>query len=283
MRKIALFLIAFSSSAAAQDYQIVTSIAPIQGIVAEITEGRHVPVLLVPPGADPHEFALRPSQIRALQNADLIVLAGNGMEPWWDSVSGQISPQTLVLNLAALPQMAAFALPLRDNETLTDPHMWLSPDIARIWAAVIAEKLGTADPMAEDLYAQNLQALLRETDLAVLAAHETLAPVLPVQMVMGHDSLQYFEHAFGLQFGGAFSDGDGAEAGAMGVSEIAALSGPRCLVVDVNEAGAHGHAVLDDAPVVMVDPLGANLLGQPHFLGNLYTGLAMALAGCAPD
>ena len=49
-----------------------------------------MPELLVPPGVDPHDFTLRPSQIRALQTADIIVLMGNGLEPWWDGVADKI-------------------------------------------------------------------------------------------------------------------------------------------------------------------------------------------------
>lgn len=62
--------------------QVVTDIAPVHALVAQVMDGVGEPELLVQPGQSPHSYALRPSQARALQQAGLVVWVGEGLTPW---------------------------------------------------------------------------------------------------------------------------------------------------------------------------------------------------------
>ncbi|GAA6199539.1 zinc ABC transporter substrate-binding protein [Aquicoccus sp. SU-CL01552] len=62
--------------------QVVTDIAPVHALTSTVMDGVGTPVLLVKPGLSPHSYALRPSQARALQDADLVVWVGEGLAPW---------------------------------------------------------------------------------------------------------------------------------------------------------------------------------------------------------
>ena len=62
--------------------QVVTDIAPVHALTSTVMDGVGSPVLLVKPGLSPHSYALRPSQARALQDADLVVFVGEGLAPW---------------------------------------------------------------------------------------------------------------------------------------------------------------------------------------------------------
>ncbi len=62
--------------------QVVTDIAPVHALAAQVMDGVGTPVLLVRPGQSPHSYALRPSQARALQQADLVIWVGEGLTPW---------------------------------------------------------------------------------------------------------------------------------------------------------------------------------------------------------
>lgn len=79
LRPIALSLLA---STAAAGPQVVTDIAPIHSLVAQVMEGVGTPHLLVRPGASPHSYALRPSDASAMQNADVVVWVGEALSPW---------------------------------------------------------------------------------------------------------------------------------------------------------------------------------------------------------
>ena len=65
--------------------RVVTDIAPVHSLVAQVMKGVGTPGLLMDQGADAHHFSLRPSQARALQNAELVVWIGPEMTPWLDA------------------------------------------------------------------------------------------------------------------------------------------------------------------------------------------------------
>ena len=69
----------WSISAQAQ-VQILTSIKPLQLIAAAIQDGQGEPQVLLPPGASPHYFVLRPSDAKRLDQADLFYWIGPDLE-----------------------------------------------------------------------------------------------------------------------------------------------------------------------------------------------------------
>ena len=70
----------FSASAWANPPTIVATIAPVHSLAAAVAEGRAEPVLLVPAAQSPHDFALRPSNARALSDADVLFWIGPDLE-----------------------------------------------------------------------------------------------------------------------------------------------------------------------------------------------------------
>ena len=57
-------------------------ITPVQGAVARVMQGLGAPALVVPPGASPHGYAMRPSEAQALDQADLVFWMGEALTPW---------------------------------------------------------------------------------------------------------------------------------------------------------------------------------------------------------
>ncbi|WP_424492305.1 metal ABC transporter solute-binding protein, Zn/Mn family, partial [Pseudomonas viridiflava] len=58
------------------EVRVLTSIKPLQLIAAAVQDGVAVPEVLLPPGASPHNFALRPSDVRRVQSVDLLYWIG---------------------------------------------------------------------------------------------------------------------------------------------------------------------------------------------------------------
>ena len=69
-------------TAAADVPSVAVDIAPVHSLVARVMEGVGAPKLIVPPGASPHEYSLRPSGAAALQDADLVFWVGEDLAPW---------------------------------------------------------------------------------------------------------------------------------------------------------------------------------------------------------
>ncbi|WP_417586687.1 zinc ABC transporter substrate-binding protein [Pararhodobacter oceanensis] len=69
-------------TAIAEVPRVATDIAPVHSLVAQVMDGVGTPGLIVQPGASPHEYALRPSEAAALQDADLVFWVSPELTPW---------------------------------------------------------------------------------------------------------------------------------------------------------------------------------------------------------
>ncbi|PKQ12866.1 MAG: zinc transporter [Alphaproteobacteria bacterium HGW-Alphaproteobacteria-1] len=65
--------------------RVAVDIAPVHSLVARVMQGVGAPLLIVAPGASPHEYSLRPSEAAALQEADLVFWVGPGLTPWLET------------------------------------------------------------------------------------------------------------------------------------------------------------------------------------------------------
>ncbi len=64
---------------------VAVDIAPVHSLVARVMQGVGEPDLIIPAGASPHEYNLRPSEAEALQEADLVFWLGEDLTPWMES------------------------------------------------------------------------------------------------------------------------------------------------------------------------------------------------------
>src|SRR5688572_21664049 len=88
-KKIILFIlmtagVTFVQLSWAQAPKIVVTLKPIHSLVASLTQGVSQVDLLLPDGASPHTFGLKPSHLRHLQHADLIIWVGPELELFMD-------------------------------------------------------------------------------------------------------------------------------------------------------------------------------------------------------
>ncbi|TVP90788.1 MAG: zinc ABC transporter substrate-binding protein ZnuA [Pseudomonadaceae bacterium] len=82
----ALLLLAMSSFAQAEQPRVVTTIQPLQQIATAVMDGIAPVEVMLPPGASPHSYALRPSDRRMLRSADRIYWVGPQLELFLQSL-----------------------------------------------------------------------------------------------------------------------------------------------------------------------------------------------------
>ena len=87
-------------AAAAEPPAAVASIKPVHSLLAGVMEGAGQPTLLVPGGASPHTWTLRPSDAHALEHADLVVWIGEGLESFLVQPIDALSGDAYVLELS---------------------------------------------------------------------------------------------------------------------------------------------------------------------------------------
>lgn len=112
---ITLFCLALSAApvARADAPRVAVDIAPVHSLVARVMEGVGNPSLIVSPGASPHEYSLRPSEARALQEADLVFWISPDLTPWMAKAIETLSDTAVVTEL--LEADGTTTLPIRED------------------------------------------------------------------------------------------------------------------------------------------------------------------------
>jgi zinc transport system substrate-binding protein len=96
-------LAAFFSSPAVAEIDVVASIKPVHSLVAGVMRGVGEPTLLVKGTGSEHSYSLRPSEARALQNADVVVWVGETLETFLLKPLQALSGDAEVVELGKAP------------------------------------------------------------------------------------------------------------------------------------------------------------------------------------
>ena len=96
-----------------QAITVLSSIKPIHFLVQELTDGVADSSYLVPNGASPHDYALRPSDIKMLRRADIVVWYGDDLEAFLSRV---LSEHKNVITLGSFSSVAFYHYEHPDTE-----------------------------------------------------------------------------------------------------------------------------------------------------------------------
>ena len=92
----------FPLPAMAEVPKVVADIAPVHSLVAQVMQSVGTPALLLAPNVSPHHATLRPSQANALQQADLVVMIGEGLTPSLPGLVTAVAGDARVLDLLSV-------------------------------------------------------------------------------------------------------------------------------------------------------------------------------------
>ena len=218
----------------AEELKVISTVKPVTMIVQELTQGVTSTETLLPAGASPHDYALRPSDARKLNEADLVIWVGPELERFLiKMLDGNENVLTLTAQDTIHFRHYGDAHDDHDehkghdhghddhddheghdhahddhhghSHDGIDPHLWLGPEQAIQAAQVITEKLVSLDPSHKDKFEQNLANFTKEVRAAVASIEQTLAPVSDRGYFVFHDGYGYFEDQFGLNNLGHFT------------------------------------------------------------------------------
>jgi zinc transport system substrate-binding protein len=226
---VASFLLIGSAQA---EVKVLTSIKPLQLIAAAVQDGVAIPEVLLPPGASPHNYALRPSDVRKVQSVDLLYWIGPDMEGFLPRVlNGRTLPSVAVQDLPGM-KLRRFAEDSHSHAEeadehdhdhrpgTLDAHLWLSPVNARVIADKMAADLSTADPANAERYQKNAKAFDERLDALDQRLKKRLASVEGKPYFVFHEAFDYFEEAYGLKHTGVFSVAAEVQPGAQHVAAM---------------------------------------------------------------
>jgi zinc/manganese transport system substrate-binding protein len=152
--------------------------------------GSHVNVVqLLAPNTDPHEYELRPQDVKAVADADVVLRSGGDVDDWLDEAIKGSGTNAPVVDLS-------HAIPLRGD----DPHWWQDPRNAVTAIAEIEIALQRVDPAHKAAYTRSTAAYsdtLRTLDRGVRACIDKVPPAQR-KLVTTHDALGYYARHYGI-------------------------------------------------------------------------------------
>lgn len=231
-RFLALF-VAFIAFSAQADVRVLTSIKPLQQIAAAVQEGVGSPEVLLPPGASPHHYALRPSDVRRVGDADLLYWIGPDMENFLPRVLGSRSKASVAVQSLPGMKLRHFGEDSHSHEEADhddhdhdhrpgslDAHLWLSSVNARVIAGKMAADLAQVDPANAARYQSNLKAFEARLDALDGRIKARVAGIADKPYFVFHEAFDYFEAEYGLKHTGVFSVASEVQPGAQHVAAM---------------------------------------------------------------
>ena len=291
---IASFLLIGSAHA---EVKVLTSIKPLQLIATAVQDGVAIPEVLLPPGASPHNYALRPSDVRKVQSVDLLYWIGPDMEGFLPRVlNGRTLPSVAVQDLPGM-KLRRFAEDSHSHAEdayehdhdhrpgSLDAHLWLSPINARVIAAKMAADLSAADPANAARYQSNLKAFDERLDALDLRLKKRLAGIEGKPYFVFHEAFDYFEDAYGLKHTGVFSVAAEVQPGAQHVAAMRARLqevGKTCVFSEPPLRPRLAETLVAGLPVKLaeLDALGGYTPATAQGYEQVLEKLGNDLAGC---
>lgn len=206
--------LAANKQTASKTTEVLASIYPLQLIAGLIGQSAHVTgaalkvSTLLPAGSTPHDYSLKPSDIRRVLDADIVLWMGPDIEPYLAAIVARVDQQK-VIDVSALPGL--HRLPLRSlveeddehdhhdehhHDTDFDPHVWWSVENAEVIVAALHPLIRgvTTSEQGELGAIERLFSGIKEK----LAVRKKAAKAQLPSFIVFHDGLQYLEHDIGV-------------------------------------------------------------------------------------
>jgi zinc transport system substrate-binding protein len=257
---IATALLAFGQQSVNAKPDVVVTLKPLHGLVAAVMEGVDTPHLLIDGTASPHTYAMKPSDVRRLNKAQVVIRVSKGLEVFLTKPLALVSEQTRVvtideetpgLTLLPLRQSRDFEAHAHDGEAnrhhdhnhndrharashdhekqrhtetqaVHDTHLWLDPHNAKAIALHLSEVLAKIYPADADRLRSNGRALAGRLDTLDATLATEMAPLAGRRFLVFHDAYQYFERRYGLAGAGSVTISPEVPPSAHRLSEIRA-------------------------------------------------------------
>jgi zinc/manganese transport system substrate-binding protein len=244
------------------------------GSVAEEVGGDAIELtVLLEPGVEAHDFELTPAAAAALEEADLILVSGAGLEDWLSDTLATIGGVDRIRDLSAGIEMRMPGVhdPTDGNGDRVDPHYWMSAPNAIVMVENARDALAEAAPGNADRVAIGAGEVIDRLEAADVETRAMIdeVPEADRRIVTDHDALGYFIDEYGLELVGSIFP-------SLDVSSQPSAQQIEALVAEIRDAGvtaiftessvnpALAAAVAEETDARLVDePLYTDSLGPP--------------------
>ena len=220
----ALLLVLFAPGfvLAAGPLTVFVSVPPQKHFVEKIGGERVSVLVMAGPGANPHAYEPKPSQMKALTGAAVYFAVGDPFElVWLDKFRAANPAMRVVETQAGIERMPMEEHHRHDADEpkagrkgqgrkggheadhdhdgeLLDPHVWLAPSLVRLQAERVRDGLIMADPDGRAYYEERARAFAGEIDALDAEIKGLLADRAGASFLVFHPAWGYFARDYGL-------------------------------------------------------------------------------------
>lgn len=276
------------NSAVAAPLKVISSIKPVALIVEGITAGTANHSVLLPIGASPHDYGLKPSDVRHLQQADVVFWVGTELESFLSDVL-ENNPNAVSLMKAPNVSWRQFETEDHDHHGhdhgTRDPHFWLGAQQSQQVAIYITQALEKIDPTNAGIYRKNLASFTERLAKTQQNAQQVLSPLKDKGYFVFHDGYGYFEEAFQLNHLGHFTVSPERRAGAktlLAIRKQLIQEKAQCVFIEPQFSPKVVASMVQGTKVEVgtLDPMGAEIPLAPDGYAQFLMQMAKQFQTC---
>jgi ABC-type Zn uptake system ZnuABC Zn-binding protein ZnuA len=203
-----------SSTDATSEFQVVTTVAPITSIAANVIGECAEIVGIVPEGTNSHTFEPPPSAAEVMTTADVVFINGLQLEePTKELAQTNVADGVQIIELGDEtidPDQYKYDFSFPEDGGKPNPHLWTDPTLVKVYADIIRDTMVAEVPECADEMNANYDAFVEivdEFDVAIQEAFDTI-PEDQRKLVTYHDAYAYFADTYGWNVIGAVQPAD---------------------------------------------------------------------------
>ena len=297
---IALSALAITTPAAATN--VVASIKPVELLVKAVAGDSVEVSTLVPPGSSPHNYSMKPSQRRALEQADVIFWVGPEMETFLNRLLG--GKEFAGRAVAFLESEGGESehdehhdehghdhesdAHHHDHGDGEDPHIWVDPILALDMAKDIRNALAELEGANPEQLNANLERFQTELLNKEQSIRASFAGLDNVSLFAYHDAFTRYAKHYGLTLEGVLTLNPELSPGARHIADVQAkleAANHPCLLTEPQFNRQWWRSITEGLNVTFStwDPLATNIESTPSGYIDFQQSVADAVLKCLPE
>lgn len=277
-----VFLLLLSPFSSAQEpLKVVTTVKPLQLVANAIVADLGDVDVLIPPGASPHHYSLKPSDMRLLRASDLVIWIGPDMEQFLSKTIKQLDvPVLRLLEEESEGHHHHHEQTLEHEEHEghdhhgVDPHIWMDPLDMLQMAEKLTDQLSKQAPQHAVQLTLNFETFKKELLATDQRIEAQLSAYQDKGFVVFHDAFSRFVEHYHLKQLAFFTVDPARAPGAKKLAHIQAMLDKleaRCVFIEPQFKAEVIQRVVADKPIRLghLDPLAIDVTLEQGYTGYL--------------
>jgi zinc transport system substrate-binding protein len=178
---------------------VVATFYPVAEFARQVGGNRVSVTTLTKPGMEPHDYDPSSKDLASIYSSKLFIYNGAGLEPWVDKITNDLdASDTFRVDASYQVQLQGKDASDTKNNSPTDPHIWMDPELAMKEVENIRLGLVAADPRNAEYYVSNAEVYTKKLQELDNAIKNGLANCQTKDIVTSHQAFAYLAKRYGL-------------------------------------------------------------------------------------